>query len=169
MTLFGFESQAHSIALHILSAITSYGIGSFFFLQIVLAILTVLLQYSANVSPCSFFGDKQTPHGLCFPSRNSVQSGLTPGLVLLAPKVQYTVDVFHPLSGTSPSTARLCFCKSSHSSTLPSLHFCIRSSTQSSVFPDWKKNPECCHLSRKVSRASLFACGSQCPPVISEA
>ena len=43
MTAFVFVSQAHSIALHILSAITSDRIGSFIFVQIVLAILAVLV------------------------------------------------------------------------------------------------------------------------------
>ena len=62
-------------------------IGNFIFVQLVLAILAVLVQYSAN---------------LCFPSRNSVQSGLTPSSVLV-PKAKYTVDVFHnfTLHGTS--------------------------------------------------------------------
>ena len=53
-TAFGFGSQTHPIALHMLSAIFSERKGSFIFVQIVRASLAVLKQYPVKVSS-SFF------------------------------------------------------------------------------------------------------------------
>ena len=54
ITAFGLWSQTQPMALHKLSAITSDRNGSFIFVQIFLATLAVLVQYSAHISSSSF-------------------------------------------------------------------------------------------------------------------
>ena len=68
-----------------------------------------------------FFEPHQMSHRLRFPSFNSVQRGLTQGPIFASEERRKRH--VPPSCCTSLSTARLCFCKSAHLSTMPCLHF----------------------------------------------
>ena len=122
ITACGLWSQTHPMALHMLSAIPSDRNDSFVFFHIFLATLAVLV------------GSLSTSHLLLvFSIEIHVSSRLFP-ILQFYPKWHDSSANFRfqskrhcrhvpPCFCTSLSTLRLCFCKCSHLSTRPCLHF----------------------------------------------